>query len=145
MLPLLILAQQQAVPFGTGPNGIIRCATIENMENMRAQYPEMESTTEFENWLQDKMAEAERNGTIHSRMVLTIPVVVHVIYNGQAIGTGTNISQAQIESQIDVLNEDYRRMLGTPGHNTDSVGADTEIEFCLAYVDPNGQVLAEQE
>lgn len=29
-------------------------------------------------------------------------------------------------------------MLGTPGYNTNDVGADVEIEFCLAQVDPNG-------
>jgi hypothetical protein len=51
--------------------------------------------------------------------VLRIPVVVHVIHNnanGQ-IG-GSNISFEQIQSQIEVLNEDYRRMAGSPGFNT---------------------------
>ncbi len=143
LLPMLAIAQEQAVPFGTGPNGIIRCATVENMAQLRAQYPQMQTEEEFENWIQEKIVEAERNGTAHSRMVLTIPVIVHVIHNGENVGVGTNISQAQINSQIEVLNEDYRRMLGTAGYNTDSVGADTEIEFCLAYRDPMGQVLAE--
>ena len=61
-----------------------------------------------------------------------IPVVVHVIHNGGA----ENISDAQIQSQIDVLNEDYRRKVGTNGFGN---GVDTEIEFCLAKIDPNGK------
>ncbi|MEO5569499.1 MAG: M43 family zinc metalloprotease [Bacteroidia bacterium] len=61
-----------------------------------------------------------------------IPVVVHVIHNG---GT-ENISDAQIQSQIDVLNEDYRKIVGTNGFGN---GVDTEIEFCLAKIDPNGK------
>ena len=43
------------------------------------------------------------------RAVITIPVVVHVIHFGEPIGTGRNISDAQILSQIDVLNRDFRR------------------------------------
>lgn len=143
LLPLWALAQDIAAPFGTGPNGVIRCYTVENREQMRAQDSTIATDEQFEAWLQDKMAEAERNGTANSRMVLTVPVVVHVIYNGQAVGSGTNISQAQIESQIDVLNEDYRRIAGTPGFNTDSVGADTEIEFCLAFWGEDGLPMAE--
>ncbi|MEZ4798528.1 MAG: GEVED domain-containing protein [Flavobacteriales bacterium] len=71
------------------------------------------------------------------RAVITIPVVVHVVYNNAI----ENISDAQILSQIGVLNEDFRKL------NTDaasvpaafaSVAADSEIEFCMATVDPNG-------
>ncbi len=69
--------------------------------------------------------------------VVTIPVVVHVIYNN----SNENISQAQIQSQIDVLNEDYRKL------NSDanlvpsefaSVAADIEVEFVMATTDPSG-------
>ncbi|MFD2727306.1 zinc-dependent metalloprotease [Hyunsoonleella rubra] len=37
----------------------------------------------------------------------TIPVVVHVIHLGEAVGTGTNISDAQIQSAIDHMNVAY--------------------------------------
>lgn len=65
--------------------------------------------------------------------VIRIPVVVHVIHHQQdgAI-KAENISDAQIMSQIRILNEDFRKIPGTPGYNTDSAGADTEIEFYLA-------------
>lgn len=70
--------------------------------------------------------------------IIIIPVVVHIIHNNPngSIG-GYNISTAQIESQIKVINEDFRRKKGTFGYNTDTVGADIEIEFQLAKVDPN--------
>jgi hypothetical protein len=41
-----------------------------------------------------------------------IPVVVHVIQNTS--GTG-NLSDALVQSQITVLNEDFRALAGTPG------------------------------
>ena len=69
--------------------------------------------------------------------VTRIPVVVHVIWNTAA----QNISDAQIASQIDVLNRDYRRTNPDVG-NTPAVflplTADARIEFFLATVDPNG-------
>jgi len=68
--------------------------------------------------------------------VYTIPVVVHVIHNGEAYGTGTNISDEQVYSAIAALNEDYRRMPGTNGYGN---GVDVGMEFCLAARNPNGQ------
>ncbi|MCB0639531.1 MAG: T9SS type A sorting domain-containing protein [Lewinella sp.] len=65
--------------------------------------------------------------------VITIPVVVHVIYNKST----ENISDAQILSQIQVLNDDFRRT-NSDADNTWSQAADSEIEFCMATTDPNG-------
>lgn len=62
----------------------------------------------------------------------TIPVVVHVVHNGGA----ENISKAQIERQIEILNEDYGKLPGTPG---DGSGMDTRVRFCLAKIDPQGR------
>lgn len=60
-----------------------------------------------------------------------IPVVFHVIHtNGPE-----KISIAQCESAIEALNRDFRRQYGTRGG---SMGVDTEIEFSLATIDPNG-------
>ena len=72
-----------------------------------------------------------------TRDIVVIPVVVHVVYNNAT----ENISDAQVLSQIDVLNEDFRRTNSDAGSTlSDFVGvaADTEIEFCLASVDPDG-------
>jgi hypothetical protein len=48
-------------------------------------------------------------------MVITIPVVVHVIHSGEALGVAPNITDNQVKSQITVMNNDYRKMAGTPG------------------------------
>lgn len=81
------------------------------------------------------------NSIPNTATVVTIPVVVHVIHNGEAVGVGRNISDAQIRSQIDVLNEDFRRLnadrTNTPPEFA-GVAADVRIEFRLACIDPNG-------
>lgn len=110
---------------------------------LREEYPEWETRDEFEIWLQERIAHQDLWDAQRSDPILTIPVVLHVVHNGFGVGVSDNISAAQIQSQIDVLNEDFRRMSGTAGFNTDSVGADTEIEFCLAYRAPDGTQLAE--
>ena len=68
--------------------------------------------------------------------VVRIPVVVHVVWNTAA----QNVSDAQIQSQIDVLNRDFRRTNTDAGNVPSyfaSVAADTRIEFALAVRDPN--------
>ncbi|MEM9929540.1 MAG: M43 family zinc metalloprotease, partial [Bacteroidota bacterium] len=67
------------------------------------------------------------------KAITTIPVVVHIVYNNAT----ENISLAQIQSQLDVLNADFRR-LNSDADNVWPQAADSEIEFCLATVDPNG-------
>ncbi len=73
--------------------------------------------------------------------IYRIPVIVHVVHNGESIGFGANILETQVQSQIEVLNEDFRRLSGTRGFN--SSGVDTHIEFYLALTDPNGDTLVE--
>ena len=69
--------------------------------------------------------------------ITRIPVVVHVVWNIPA----QNISDAQIQSQIDVLNQDFRMTnadIGQVPNVWQSVAADARIEFLLASTDPNG-------
>ena len=66
--------------------------------------------------------------------IVTIPVVVHVIWKS----TSQNISDAQVLSQIDILNEDFRRTNSDADNVWGNLGVDTEIEFCMATVDPDG-------
>lgn len=70
--------------------------------------------------------------------IYTIPAVVHVIHDGEPVGEGHNLSDARIERQIEILNEDYRRKAGTRGFNTHPDGGDARIEFVLAKVAPDG-------
>lgn len=122
---------------------VIRCASKEYEEYLKSKNPNRLSNSEFEQWITPKIAlekERRKNAPKGSRVnaVITIPVVVHVIHNGDVIGTDENIFDEQVISQIQVLNEDYRRKSGTPGFNTNPVGADVEIEFALAKRDPSG-------
>ncbi len=98
-------------------------------QNMSQDYKIMPTMLDIEQKTQDFI----RGNQNQLRAVITIPVVVHVIYNT----TTQNISDAQIQSQITVLNQDFRRT------NADQTtlwpqAADSEIQFCLANVDPNG-------
>ena len=90
----------------------------------------------FEHWLRRKI-NARATKRITSEVV-NIPIVVHVIHNGEPIGEGPNISEAQIASQIRILNEDFRKKLNTNGYNTHPAGADIEINFQLAVQSPDG-------
>ncbi|WP_375587354.1 zinc metalloprotease [Flagellimonas aurea] len=86
---------------------------------------------------------SEANESLEYRTVYRIPVVVHVIHNGEPVGEGANISASQVNSQIQVLNEDFRKEIGTNGDNDHPAGADTQIEFYLVTEGPNGEVLPE--
>jgi Pregnancy-associated plasma protein-A len=90
----------------------------------------------------------ELEGTTAQRMALgtaalapegpiTIPVVVHVVYNEDS----ENISDAQIESQISVLNQDFAAQNPNQANVPaiwEGFVADTNIQFALASEDPVG-------
>jgi len=80
---------------------------------------------------------ARTRGTEARTGITLIPVVVHVVHNTAA----QNISDAQIQSQIDVLNKDYRKtnpdVANAPAPFA-PLAADARIQFKLADKDPNG-------
>lgn len=117
----------------------LTCETMEADSALRAKYPEMKSLEEEEVLFQRQIQEYLAQNALLE--IITIPVIVHIIHNGESVGTGTNLSQAQVQSQIDVLNEDFRRM--GAGANNHPDGADIEIEFALAVEDPLGNPLPE--
>ncbi|MBD2768543.1 T9SS type A sorting domain-containing protein [Hymenobacter sp. BT664] len=75
------------------------------------------------------------NRSVAATGIITIPVVVHVLYNTAA----QNISDAQVQSQIDVLNEDFNKLnadaANTPGVFT---AATVGVRFALATRTPTG-------
>lgn len=117
----------------------VPCNFTEFEAYRRAKNPAIQSETRFEEWISDKiknkLVQKSANTTNNT---ITIPVVFHIIHNGDALGTDENIPDARIHSQLQVLNEDYRKLFGTPGYNTHPAGADFGIEFCLAQRDPQG-------
>ena len=71
--------------------------------------------------------------------LVQLPLVVHVVHNGEHLGSGTNLSNERIKRQIEILNEDFRRKKGTRGYNEHPDGADTKIEFVLATMTPESE------
>jgi hypothetical protein len=64
--------------------------------------------------------------------IYEVPVVVHIITADNGV-TG-DLTDQMVQSQIEVLNEDYLAIAGTPGDDGTYIG----IRFVLATVDPNG-------
>lgn len=125
------------------PSGHIRCYTDENEAFLKAQFPGRATTEQFEAWLAPKIEQikADRAAGRNVQVVYNIPVVIHIVHNGDAVGTGENITDAQARSQINVMNQDYRRLMGTPGGaNSTGLAVDVEINFCLAQTDPSGNL-----
>ena len=79
---------------------------------------------------------------VDSISLVTVPIHFIIVHkSSEEIGEGRNVSWEQIYSQIDVLNEDFRKLnpssINTPQEFA-SVAADCMIEFCLATIDPDG-------
>ena len=112
-----------------------KCGSME-VYNQHLQDPAfVQRRQQIEDHTRDFTQFASQNDV--QRVVYTIPVVFHVVYQNQT----ENISDAQLQSQIDVLNEDFRK-LNANFNSTPSVfqgvASDMEFEFCMATVDPNG-------
>ena len=112
-----------------------RCSTNDHIDILNSKYPQFlearkNVNNQTKNWVQNNL-------NSKSSTIITIPVVVHVVWNTNQ----ENITDQQVFSQIDVLNADFRRTnidaIMTP-NVWSNIAADTEIEFCLATVDPNG-------
>ena len=107
------------------------CGAMEYLDLQFAQDPKRQHKLEAVEKHYEKVISSSYTKAVTG--VITIPVVVHVVYNNST----ENISDAQILSQIQVLNDDFRRT-NSDADGTWSQAADSEIEFCLASVDPNG-------
>jgi hypothetical protein len=91
-----------------------RCGTEVAEQYRRNQHPSVPDVAAFERWMHRQLMQEKASGTALRRGEvqedpLVIPVVVHVIHNGEPVGQGVNISDEQVLSQVAVLNEDFRR------------------------------------
>src|ERR1700741_2142019 len=92
------------------------CATMEQDSINRMLFPQRGTLEEFENALQRKLRDPAFQAQSRTKAeVVTFPIIVHIVHNGEPVGSGTNISQAQVQAQIAVLNEDFRGKEGRPG------------------------------
>jgi len=110
-----------------------KCGTAEHLELQKLQDPTLESRMAANEILLQQYMSTARTTTAPT----VIRVVVHVVWNTAV----QNISNAQVLSQIDVLNEDFMRA-NADTNNTPAAfepfAASANIYFCLATEDPNG-------
>jgi len=106
---------------------------------------ELKNNIEYELMRQNLVNyQQENKGVIfQNQPIITIPVVVHIVHRTQDnIGANTNISIAQIEDQLRILNEDYSKTnpeFPNPPRNTFiNYAGNPELKFCLASIDPSG-------
>ena len=88
-------------------------------------------------YLESKRAiqKISKSQIVEANGVYQIPVVVHVMQKGEPIGTGTNITDADVQRGLANLNAYFRKIAGSPG---DGDGVDMQMEFVLAVRDENG-------
>ena len=117
-----------------GINAQRNCGAMEVLERQLKENPGMlQNMEQIEKQVQEYLR-AHPNGN-GQRVVVTIPTVFHVLYRT----TSENISDAQIMTQMDVLNKDFRK-LNADASSTPAIftAVDAEVQFCLATQDPNG-------
>lgn len=135
-------AEQITYKSQAGPDGRVRCFTMEADSVRRANNPGLPTLQQEENWLQEqirifKAQEAEKVAKgMPKATVLTLPMVFHIITSGSG---ATNVAAQWVQYQVDQLNIDYRNLAGS----TNPVAGDCQLQFCLALRDPNNNVLAE--
>lgn len=111
------------------------CGTVPNNQALMENYPVFRSLlSELERETAARMSEAS---AFSAEDPVTIPVVVHVVWNDPV----QNVSDAQIQSQIDVLNLDYAAANPDQSQIPQVWGGlsdDSGIRFRLATRDPAG-------
>lgn len=136
LFPLLFCAFATTVAFAQ-PQPVHRCATHEVFEQNATRNPGYAAAVEHAFNYAQSFAQNRAAFKAEEDTVFRIPVVVHIVYNT----TGQNIDDSLVYSQIEVLNQDYRRLNADTGNTRDvfkPVAADAGIEFFLATEDPQG-------
>jgi hypothetical protein len=112
-----------------------RCGTMQIHHSLLEIYP---SYRKCLSTLEHQCVERRRSAARERAKPYRVEVVVHVLYNGAK----ENVSDAQIKSQLTVLNRDFRAT--NPDRNkTPAVWkglvSDSQVEFVLASKDPSGK------
>ena len=117
-----------------------RCAVPRLLEIRESKYPEL-NTENFENWIAVKKNLQTNSSERNQINIVQVPVVFHIIHNGEAVGTGGNLLKSRIDRQLEILNEDFNRLNADTSETLSefiNVTASFEIEFVYAKQDPDG-------
>ena len=104
-----------------------RCSSMEVDARLRAADPQYAARREQ---VEEHARAFTASAAGGERLLVTIPVVFHVVYRNAT----QNISDAALQSQIDILNEDFRKLnadFSSVPSAFQGVGADMEIQFCF--------------
>lgn len=114
----------------------MHCGTDEYMARIIKENPEVVENMRKNDDLA-RSAAMNFNNNKSAQVQVTIPVVFHVIWKTAA----QNISDTYILAQLSQLNKDYSKTNSDTGSVPAAfkpVAANTDIQFCLAQRDPNG-------
>jgi hypothetical protein len=134
-LKILLAFSLWVAPRPAGAQQIHCAAQLRENDMLQSMPAYAEKRAQIENFTKDWIANNRRRAK--TKTTYRIPVVIHVVWREME----ENISDEQILSQIEVLNQDFQAL------NTDTdvvptayrhLIADTEISFCLANTDPGG-------
>ncbi len=126
-----------SVSFSQNHSRPVPCATNEVMESEFLKHPELrQSYLEHQSGL-EREARNNASAGFSREEKMIVPVVFHVVHDCGS----ENISKAQIEDQIEILNQDFARnsprFPQTPACHA-AAAADCQIEFRLATKDEFG-------
>ncbi|KQS28214.1 M43 family zinc metalloprotease [Dyadobacter sp. Leaf189] len=136
---LLMVLGTAAISIAQVPDAeLTRCASTERDSLRVLKNPALLRLRQHSEELIQNQVRLRKASRINADEIITIPVVVHLIHGqeNQRIGgaNNANITDAQVASQIEVLNEDYGNTSGYKGFYTDSLGVDTGIRFKLVTI-----------
>ncbi len=131
LIPIAVFSQD-------GDNAVApvkrNCATMEVLDRLKLEDPSYQQRL---NEIEKQIEEYLKQNPQTDNLLVSIPVVVHVVYKTSA----QNISTTQIQSQINILNQDFTKtnpdVSGVPSA-FQSLVANCQLNFCLATRDPNG-------
>ncbi|MGB3617542.1 MAG: M43 family zinc metalloprotease [Catalinimonas sp.] len=115
------------------------CGSTEVMSQLLAEHPELAegiARNEAE-WQAHQAAGFSQRTTDEEQDVKIIPIVFHVVHQ---FGP-ENVSMAQIEDAVRIINEDFRRLNSDTANYSATFGGlstDGRMEFRLARIDPDG-------
>lgn len=113
------------------------CGSQTHYEKQISNNPSFEKNRiEIKKNIESLLSYKELNGD-----TIIIPVVFHIIHNGDPVGEMENLSVGLISEQLEQLNDDFSRNNADAGSTPApfaAVAANTRIQFCIAEVAPNG-------
>ncbi len=132
-----ITAQKLQAPATQNTKKIVRCYTVEVINEFRKIHPNAQTDAQFESVMSKKILERKLQRPMLANY--TIPVIFHIIHNGEAVGTSPNLAATAFSQQILQLNKDFANL----SNSQYAVSANTGIQFVLAQKNPGGTTLAE--